>query len=163
MIISRRPIITLTIILLLALCPATWSDSKPPEQVVVHVKIIEFQATKGVETGLSAFFKKLPRTGPFGSVSTSGNAIDSADLTFPSSTAAGLSVFLDRISMNSGDIEVVLQALADDNKATILFRPRAMVMVGKDLPPSHITTSQMIPYETTQVVGNTAEIGRAHV
>ncbi|MFP6580952.1 MAG: hypothetical protein VCD00_00180 [Candidatus Hydrogenedentota bacterium] len=124
--------------------------------MVVHVKIIEFQATKGVETGLSAYFKKLPRTGPFGSVSTSGNAINSADLTFPSSTAAGLSVFLDRISMNSGDIEVVIQALADDNKATILFRPRAMVMVGPNLPPSLITTSQMIPYETTQVVGNTA-------
>lgn len=131
------------------------SDTKPPEQVIVHVKIIEFQATKGVETGLSAYFKKLPRTGPFGSVTLSGNSIDSADLTFPSSTAAGLSVFLDRISMDSGDIEVVLQALADENKASILFKPRAMVMVGQTVP-THITTSQDIPFESTQVVGATA-------
>ena len=144
----------LAVLLLVPFAPALAQSTKP-EQVIVSVKIIEFQATKGLETGLSAYYKKLPRTEPFGQVSLSGNDIETADLTFPSSTAAGLSVFLDRISMDSGDIEVVLKALVDENKASILFRPRAMVMI-QDAVPTEITTSQDIPYEDTQVVGSTA-------
>lgn len=132
--------------------PITHANAVKPEQVVVSVKIIEFQATKGLETGLSAYFKKLPRPQPFGNVSLSGNAINNADLTFPSSTAAGVTVFLDRISMSEGDMEVVLQALADENKAEILVRPRAVVKVPG---ATTLTTSAQIPYETTQVVGAT--------
>lgn len=127
---------------------------QPPKQVIVSVKIIEFQATKGVETGLSAYFKKLQRPEPFGRITPNGNAINSADLTFPTSTAAGLTVFLDRISLSQGDIEVVLQALVDENKATILFRPRAMVPLDGSV--TTIKTTQMIPYESTQVVGATS-------
>lgn len=147
---------SLVTLLALAIVPLVHAQNSKPEQVIVSVKIIEFQATVGLETGFSAYYKKLPRAEPFGKVSVSGNAINTADLTFPSSTAAGLSVFLDRISMDSGDIEVVLQALRDENKASILFRPRAMVMVGKVDKPTVITTSQDIPYEATQVVGSTA-------
>lgn len=124
-----------------------------PKQVIVSAKIIEFQATKGVETGLSAYYTKLDRLDPFGSVIPNGNAINSADLTFPSSTAAGLSVFLDRISLHEGDFEILLQALTDENKAKILFRPRAMVPMGG--PPTNIQTTQKIPYESTKVVGAT--------
>lgn len=125
-----------------------------PKQVIVSVKIIEFQATKGVETGLSAYFTKLERPGPFGSIQANGNAINNADLTFPSSTAAGLTVFLDRISMSEGDIEIVLQALADENKASILFRPRAMVPLDP-AATTNIKTTESIPYESTKVVGAT--------
>jgi hypothetical protein len=132
--------------------PHVHADDAKPLQVVVSVKIIEFQATKGLETGLSAYFKKMPRPQPFGEVSLSGNAINNADLTFPSSTAAGLTVFLDRISMSEGDMEVVLQALADENKAEILFRPRAVVKVPGQ---TTLVTSADIPYEATQVVGAT--------
>jgi len=131
-----------------------YAQYQKPKQVIVSVKIIEFQATKGLETGLSAYFKKLERPGPFGRIQPNGNAINSADLTFPSSTAAGLTVFLDRISLHEGDIEVVLQALVDENKATILFRPRAMVpLTGTS---TRIKTTQQIPYESTKVVGATS-------
>jgi hypothetical protein len=125
-----------------------------PKQVIVSAKIIEFQATKGVETGLSAYYKQIDRLDPFGNVIPNGNAINSADLTFPSSTAAGLSVFLDRISLHEGDFEIVLQALADENKATILFRPRAMVPMNPALVTT-IKTTEKIPYESTKVVGAT--------
>ena len=135
------------------IAPQARCENEKPIQVIVSVKIIEFQATKGLETGLSAYFKKLPRAEPFGQASMGGSAINSADLTFPSSSAAGLTVFLDRISMSEGDMEVVLQALADENKADILFRPKAVVKVGG--PVSTLTTSQSIPYESTQVVGVT--------
>lgn len=133
---------------------ASHAQYVPPKQVIVSVKIIEFQATKGLETGLSAYFKKLRRPEPFGRITPNGNAINSADLTFPSSTASGLTVFLDRISLSEGDIEVVLQALVDENEATILFRPRAMVPL--DGTPTKINTTEMIPYESTQVVGATS-------
>ena len=143
---------TILMSFLVLTAPTAHANAVKPEQVIVTVKIIEFQATKGIETGLSAYFKKLPRPQPFGNVSLSGNAINNADLTFPSSTAAGITVFLDRISMSEGDMEVVLQALADENKAEILVRPRAMVKVPGT---TTLTTSAQIPYETTQVVGST--------
>ncbi len=138
-----------------ALC-ITWSAwAQKPEQVTVSVKIIEFQTTKGVETGLSAYFTKVSRAEPFGHVSTSGSSINTADLTFPTSTAAGISVFLDRISLGQGEIEVVLQALVDENRAFILSRPHAMLMVGAE-KPTMVETVQDIPYESTTVVGSTA-------
>lgn len=137
---------------LLAACP---SSAQKPEQVVVSVKIIEFQTTKGVETGLSAYFAKVARAQPFGQVSTSGSLINSADLTFPTSTAAGISVFLNRISLNEGEIEILLQALVDENRAFILSRPHAMIVVGEKIA-TIIKTTQEIPYESTVVVGNTA-------
>ena len=137
----------------LLISPQTQAEHVAPEQVTISVKIIEFQATKGLETGLSAYFKKLPRPQPFGQVSLSGNAINSADLTFPSSSSGGLTVFLDRISMSEGDMEVVLQALVDENKADILFRPRAVVKIGD--AGTILKTNQLIPYEATQVVGAT--------
>ena len=137
---------------LFAACP---SSAQKPEQVVVSVKIIEFQTSKGVETGLSAYFTKISRAQPFGEVSTSGSLINTADITFPTSTAAGITVFLDRISLNEGEIEIVLQALVDENRAFILSRPHGMVVVGETIP-TVIKTTQEIPYENTVVVGSTA-------
>ena len=48
--------------------------ARKPEQVEVSIKIIEFQITKGLETGFSAYFAKLPRPAPFGRNETIGNA-----------------------------------------------------------------------------------------
>ncbi len=141
--------------LLLALFAASSAWTQKPLQVIVSVKIIEFQTTKGVETGLSAYFTKVSRAQPFGQVSTSGSLLNTADLTFPTSTAAGISVFLDRISLNEGEIEILLQALVDENRAFILSRPHAMIMVGEPTA-TIVQTTQEIPYESTVVVGNTA-------
>jgi len=127
-----------------------------PEQVVVSVKIIEFQLTKGIDTGLSAFFQKLPRAQPFGMVSVPGTAINMADLTFPISSAAGITVFLDRIRLSDGDIELVLQGLVDENRAFILSKPRAHVMIGQSVW-TEVKTVQEVPYENTVVVGNTTQ------
>ena len=133
---------------------ATRTVSDPPLQVKVTVKIIEFQATKGVETGLSAYFARLPRVDAHGSVVPNSNAIDSADLTFPTSVNAGITVFLDRLRLSEGDIEVVLQALVDENRAFILSEPTAYAMVGG--AGTTVQTVQEVPYENTQVVGNVA-------
>lgn len=141
----------------LCLAATAWgqmSPDEPPVQVEVAVKIIEFQTLKGVETGLSAYFAKLPKVTPFGQVRLSGNAITSADLTFPTPTAAGITVFLDRIMLSDGDVEVVLQALVDENRAFILSRPHALVPVGSDIP-TVVKTTQAIPYENTVVIGST--------
>jgi len=124
-----------------------------PEQVVVSVKIIEFQATKGVETGLSAFFSDVSR-GPAGEIIPDEGGIGTVDLTFPTTTAAGVTVFLDQISLGGGELEVILQALVDENRAFILSRPHAMVKVGS-VKPTVVETTQRIPYETTRVVGST--------
>ncbi len=140
---------------LIALFAPCAASAQKPEQVIVSVKIIEFQTTKGVETGLSAYFSKVSRAQPFGEVSTSGSLINTADITFPISTAAGITVFLDRISLNEGEIEIVLQALVDENRAFILSRPHAMVVVG-EVKPTIVQTTQQIPYESTKVVGSTA-------
>lgn len=128
---------------------------KPPEQVSVAVKVVEFQFTKGVETGLSAFFQNVLRPEPFGRVSNLNNVVQTADLTFPTSSTAGITVFLDRIRLTEGDMEIVLQALVDENRAFILSRPRVLTKVGA---PNYtrIATSQDIPYEDTVVVGSTA-------
>ena len=133
---------------------AEHTESGPPQQVSVSVKIIEFQATKGVETGLSTYFSKLPSAKPFGQVG--GAALNTADVTFPTSTAAAITVFIDRIRLDQGDIEVVLQALVDENRAFILSKPRAMVMVGGQTP-TIVETTLKIPYENTVVVGSTAK------
>ncbi|HIJ66278.1 MAG TPA: hypothetical protein HPP77_10050 [Candidatus Hydrogenedentes bacterium] len=126
-----------------------------PQQVDVSCKVVEFQTTKGVETGLSAYFAQRNKYRAYGRISSGNGAITSADITFPTSTAAGITVFLDRLRMSEGDLEVVLQALVDENRAFILSRPRAMVVVGVETP-TVIRTNVRIPYEKTQVVGATA-------
>ena len=149
---------TLLSLTLLSVSPYAYgqhTDSDAPQQVSVSVKIIEFQATKGVETGLSAYFSKLPSAEPFGQVG--GAAINTADVTFPTSTAAAITVFIDRIKLDQGDIEIVLQALVDENRAFILSKPRAMVMVGEETIPTIVETTLKIPYENTVVVGSTAK------
>lgn len=118
------------------------------------MKVVEFQTTKGVETGLSAYFLQSEQVRPYGRVSSGNGAITSADITFPTTTAAGITVFLDRINLDEGDIELVLQGLVDENRAFILSRPKAMVRVGS-AKPAIIKTVQRIPYENTQVVGST--------
>lgn len=124
------------------------------KQVVVSMKILEFSATKGLETGFSAYYTKVDRTDAGGNVLPNGNAFESVDLTFPASVNAGITVFLDQISTKEGEFEFVLQALVDEAKASILSQPRAMVPVGSAVPTVVQTTSQ-VPFENTQVVGST--------
>ncbi len=129
--------------------------NEPPEQVNVSVKILEFQSVKGVETGFNAYFAQREVTRPYGRVSETGRGvISTADITFPTPRAPAITVFLDRITSYYGDIEMVLQALVDENRAFILSRPRAMVRVGSETP-AEVKTVQRIPYETTTVAGTT--------
>ncbi len=125
-----------------------------PQQVEVSVKIIEFQTNKRRETGLSAYFLKRPVERPEGQVSSSDTSITSADLTFPSGVASGITVFLDMLRMGEGDLEFVLQALVNENRAFILSNPKAMVLIGSQVP-TQIKTVERIPYEETVVVGST--------
>ncbi|MBI2422390.1 MAG: hypothetical protein HYV27_06135 [Candidatus Hydrogenedentes bacterium] len=135
------------------LCAA--ADAQDQKQVRVYVKIVEYQTTKGVETGLSAYFKRLDQPRPYGRVASGNGTVTNADLTFPSRTNAGITVFLDRLSNQYGDFEVVLQALVDENRAFILSQPEALVPVGEPTP-TEIKTTQAVPYESTTVVGSTA-------
>lgn len=125
-----------------------------PKQVVVSAKIIEFQATKGVETGLSAYFARRNKLDFWGVIHTPNAGIMTADVTFPSSTSGGITVFLDRLRMTEGDVEMVLQALVDENRASILSQPKVMVVRGGGLK-TKIQTTQKVPYENTVVVGAT--------
>jgi hypothetical protein len=43
-----------------------------PQQVNVSVKIVEFQARKGVESGLSMFYARRNEIRPYGRVATNG-------------------------------------------------------------------------------------------
>ena len=132
-----------------------WADAQtpngPPTQVNVSVKIIEFQSGKDVETGLSAYLKERAKYDIYGNV-VADAGVASADITFPTSTQGGLAVFLDRIRWNDFDLEVVLQALVDENRALILSRPRTMVPVAPD-KISLIKTVQKTPYEEITVIG----------
>lgn len=130
-----------------------------PQQVNVSVKVVEFQARKGVESGLSLFYARRNTIRPYGRVATAGvgsgnGAITTADLTFPTDAESAITVFLDKISTGNGEIEMVLQALADENNAFILSRPRVMVMVG-EATPTEIKTVQENPYARPTVVGTT--------
>lgn len=124
------------------------------DQVSVAVKVIEFQTGEDIATGLSAYFKKVARTSPYGQSVMPNGAIKVADLTFPTTTAGGITVFLDRLTNEYGEFEVLLQALQDQNRAFILSRPRAMVTVA-EATPTIIETVQQIPYEDTKVFGAT--------
>lgn len=137
----------------LAVC-AGGAFAQTPDQVSVAVKVIEFQTGNDVSTGLSAYFKKVARTSPYGQTVMPNGAISVADLTFPSATTNGITVFLDRLSNEYGEFELILQALQDQNRAFILSRPRAMVPVG-EATPTVIETVQQIPYEDTKVFGAT--------
>ncbi len=143
-------------LLLAFVAGAGWSQDSPdkPQQVSVSVKIIEFQATKGVETGLSAYFKRRETVDWWGIVHTPKQGLLTADVTFPTTDATdGIIVFLDRLRLNEGDVEMLLQGLVDDNRAFILSQPKVMVMIGGT--PNEIKTVQRIPYENTAVVGAT--------
>lgn len=135
--------------------PSPPPDPSAMKQVRVSVKIIEFQTTKGVETGLSAYFAQRNKVRAFGRISSGNGNIRSADITFPSATNSGITVFLDQIHLNDGDLEMVLQALVDQNRAFILSQPQAIVKVA-EAKPTVIKTTQNIPYENTVVVGSTA-------
>lgn len=130
-------------------------DAQAQNQVSVTVKVIEFQTGTETSTGLSAYFRKVARTSPYGLSVMPNGAISVADLTFPSTTAAAITVFLDRLSSEYGEFELMLQALEDQNRAFILSRPRVMVPVG-EATPTVIETVQRIPYEDTKVFGATA-------
>ncbi len=150
--IMQRLILVFSVLLITAVATSVAAQEK--QQVNVAVKIVEFQTTTGVETGLSAYFKQRNTPRPYGRVSSGNGAITSADITFPNTTNAGLTVFLDNITTHYGDIEMVLQALVDQNRAYILSRPKVMVLVGSEVP-TIIETVQEIPYESTVVVGAT--------
>ena len=120
----------------------------------MSVKIVEFQTTLGVETGLSAYFAERAKPAKYGIVPAQPG-IHSADITFPTGVASAITVFLDNIHFSDGDLEVVLQALVDQNRAFILSQPKAMVTVASAIP-TVIQTTQMVPYENTVVIGSTA-------
>lgn len=124
-------------------------------QVNVSVKIIEFQSTQESERGLSAYFRQRNEPRPYGRISSGNGNITSVSLAFPASTTSGLSLFFDRLSTIYGDIEVILQALVDQNRAFILSQPKVMVPVGAPTPTT-IKTSQDVPYENTIVIGASA-------
>jgi type II secretory pathway component GspD/PulD (secretin) len=123
---------------------AQGSANEAPIQVNVSVKVVEFQTSEGAEFGLSAYFKNQ----------STSQAVTGADITFPSSAAAGITIFLDRLGLTERALNVVLEALVQENRAYILSHPSAMVMVGENFP-TKIETSQKVPYESTVVVGNT--------
>ncbi len=126
------------------------------QQVNVSVKVVEFQTGKNAETGLAAYFQRRNKQRPFGRVTSGNGAVRSADITFPlGAGGSALSVFVDRIRLSEGDLEVLLQALVDENRAFILSRPKVMITVGSEVP-TIIKTTQAIPYESTVVVGATA-------
>lgn len=139
-----------------ALLPALLAvpaSAQAPQQVQVSVKVIEFQTSKDAETGLSAYFKQRTEPQPYGRAATGVGSISSADITFPSSATAGITVFLDRLVTKYGDIEVVLQGLVEEGRAFILSQPTALVPVApaSDAKPTIIKTAQQIPYEDTVV------------
>jgi len=137
---------------LLLVAGAAQAQDQP--QVNVSVKVIEFQTTKGVETGLSAYFQQRVVPQPYGRVERGRGSVRDADVTFPVSSSAGITVFLDRLSTHYGDLEVVLQGLVDENRAFILSRPKVLVPVGQEIP-TVIQTVDEVPYESTTVVGAT--------
>ncbi len=141
--------------LTIGLLVAGAAAAQEQQQVNVSVRIIEFQTTKGVETGLSAYFRQRNEPRPYGRAESGNGNVTTADLTFPTTTAAGITVFLDQLTTGYGDFELVLQALIDENRAFILSQPKALVQVGQEVP-TVIQTVQDIPYETTTVVGATA-------
>lgn len=142
---------------LLAALPGVPVAAQVPQQVQVSVKVIEFQTSKDVETGLSAYFKQRTEPQPYGRVASGVGSISASDITFPSSASAGITVFLDRLVTKYGDIEVVLQGLVDQGKAFILSQPTALVPVApaNDTKPTVIKTTQQVPYEDTTVIGYT--------
>ena len=132
------------------------AQAQEPKQVNVAVKIIEFQATNDLETGLSAYFKNRLEPRPYGHVvAGQESAVDSVALTFPNSNTTGLTVFLNNIANNWADVELVLQALVDQGKAFILSQPKVMVPVAAPVP-AIIKTSQDVPYANTIVIGASA-------
>ena len=141
------------LLLLLGLAPGARAQEQ--KQVNVAVKIIEFQTSKGSESGLSAYFKQRNEPRPYGRVSSGNGNITSASYTFPSSVSTGLTVLFDNLSNHWGDFEVVLQALVDQNRAFILSQPKVMVPVAAAVP-TVIKTTQDVPYENTVVIGSTA-------
>lgn len=141
--------------LILIVCLTGAAGAQDQKQVDVAVKVVEFQTNKGAETGFSAYFKQRMEPQPYGRAATGRGNIQSLDFTFPTSTSSGISVFLDNLSNSYGDIEVVLQALVEENRASILSRPKVKVPIGA-AAPTVIKTAQGIPYESTVVVGATA-------
>ena len=143
--------------LLPALLLGVSAAAQAPQQVQVSVKVIEFQTSKDVETGLSAYFKQRMEPQPYGRAASGVGSISASDITFPSSTTSGITVFLDRLVTKYGDIEVVLQGLVEQGRAFILSQPTALVPVAPaaDAIPTVIKTAQQIPYEDKQVVGYT--------
>ncbi|MBL7648249.1 MAG: hypothetical protein JNK74_18880 [Candidatus Hydrogenedentes bacterium] len=143
----------LIIAALLLAMPGVPVAAQAPQQVQVSVKVIEFQTSKDVETGLSAYFKQRTEPQPYGRADSGVGSISSSDITFPTSTTSGITVFLDRLVTKYGDIEVVLQGLVEQGRAFILSQPTALVPVApaNDAIPTIIKTAQQIPYEDKQV------------
>lgn len=142
------------ILIAMALCCAAAGGEQEQQQVNVSVKVVEFQTNHLLETGLSAYFKHRERPQPYGRVASRNGTLESADFTFPITDSA-ITVILDRISTSYGDMELALQALQTQGRASILSRPKAMVQVGQETP-TIIETTRDIPYEDTVVVGATA-------
>lgn len=141
------------IAVLMAVLCGPLAQAQTPQQVQVSVKVIEFQTSRDAETGLSAYFKQRSEPQPYGRAATGVGSISAADITFPTGSASGITVFLDRLVTKYGDIEVILQAMVEEGRAFILSQPTVLVPVApaSDAKPTVIKTTQQIPYEDTQV------------
>lgn len=149
-----RPIIVGILALAVGVSAHAQEKGKQPQQVDVSVKIVEFQTNNLLETGFSAYFVREAVNRPYGRVSSGQGHITTADLTFPTTGTPTVTAFLDRIAISDGDIELILQALEEENRAFILSRPKAMVVLNKTVELGTVTR---VPYEKTQVVGTTAQ------
>ncbi len=132
------------------------AQAQEPKQVNVAVKIIEFQSSDELETGFSAYFKDKIHPRPYGKVVAGQESdVNSVALTYPSSSTSGLTVFLDNLTNNWADVELVLQAMVNQGKAFILSQPKVLVPVASPVP-TIIKTSQDVPYSNTIVIGSSA-------
>ncbi len=149
-----RTICMWTLALAISVNALAEAKGEQPRQVDVSVKIVEFQTNSILETGFSAYFVREAIQRPYGRVSSGRGAITTADLTFPTNGNPTITAFLDRIAISEGDIELILQALAEENRAFILSKPKAKVVLGSSVT---IGTETEVPYEATKVVGPTAQ------
>jgi type II secretory pathway component GspD/PulD (secretin) len=116
-------------------------------QVRIKAKIIEWKLDNALDHGISALYTRNL---------DSGAIIDTADLTFPTQTAIdrGVKLFFDSLNAGSGMIELVIEALEEEEKIRVLSEPNITLVEGH-AKPAKVSTGTKVPYETTQAAGAT--------
>jgi len=130
---------------------------KPPlrksNQVRIHMKVLEWTTDLSDEYGFRVLFDRMDGA---------SSIVDSADLTFPmtSATESGMRIFLDKVMEGSGSFEAVIECLEQYGSVEILSEPNIICPVVKLKPKqkpyqAKITTGSKIPFEKAQPVGET--------